>query len=152
MPHSLMVTLIQNPAAFALPEVVELFGRAFKSGEPATPTNVIMEMRKLCVQPNVGVLIGWEDAVPKSLVIIVEPTTALFDVPQVYHFYCNGGAGLKNKTVDAMVDWVREKGYTALSGSNWTGRSDKTFERIFRRVGRMDRIGAVYRIQVNEHE
>lgn len=148
---SLMVTLIQNPVAFALPEVVALFGRAFRSGEPASPTNVIMELRRMCVQPGVGVLIGWVDAEPKGVAIVVEPGTALFRNPHIYHFFCDGGIALRNKLLDAMVDWTRAKGYTGMSGSNWTGRSDKVFERTFKRAGRADRIGAAYRIQVNEH-
>lgn len=147
-----MVTLIQNPAAFAIPEVVALFGKAFRSGEPTSATNVIMELRTLCQLPSVAVLIGWEDAIPKALAIMVEPATALFQCPHVYHFYCCGGAALRNKVLDAMVDWTRQKGYTGMSGSNWTGRSDKTFERVFRRAGRAERIGAAYRIQVNEHD
>ena len=149
---SLLITPIQNPAAFAIPEVVALFGRAFRSGEPASPTNVIMELRRMCTLPGVGVFIGWADAEPKGVAIVVEPGTALFRDPHVYHFFCDGGIALRNKLVDAVVDWARAKGYTGLSGSNWTGRSDKTFERIFKRAGRADRIGAAYRIQVNDHE
>ena len=144
----LYVHRIENPAAFGVPAIVRLFGQAFAAGYPAPAPQVIMEMRRLIGMESLAVFYGSVDAEPRALAIVMVPSSPLFPLPQVYHFFNKGPARLRNLLLDAMVDWTREKGYTGLMVANWTGQSDEKFERGFRRIGSFERIGSAYKIEV----
>lgn len=139
------VIRLRNPAAFDLPEIQSLFVRAFDHPNYPPPDGIVSELKTTLRNPGLIVLVAHEDHVYTSLAVMFLPATRLMDEPSVYHVYNEGSVGAKNRLVDAMVETLRENGYTSARTANQSA-ADPVFERVFRRAGTLTRLGSLYRV------
>lgn len=150
---------IREPEVFNDPEVVDLFERAFVSEMPSNARSVLTDL-----QSNIGdyVLVGvarekatnplarYRNDRLVGLVIAFLPTDNLFKVPTIYHFYSTGSNEMRNMMIDAVVDWVKENGYNKFLASNFTKRPDCLWKRLFRRAGKLEKVGSIYMFELKE--
>ncbi len=151
---------IREPEAFNDPKIIDLFERAFASGMPSDAKSVLTDL-----QSSIGdyILVGIaresdaevnpydEDySILVGLVIAFLPTDLLFKVPTVYHFYSVGSSETRNMMIDAVVDWVKENGYNKVLASNFTKRPDCLWKRLFRRAGKLEKVGSIYTFELKE--
>ena len=141
-----MIIQLRNPEALALQPIRDLFARAFEDGNPAPLDVVLAELIPYLADPRLAVLLGREDNAFKALAVVFQPSSKLFPLPQVYHFYNEGSVKLRNSLSAAIVEWVKAQGYNGLHVVNWSVGTDEVWKRAFRCVGRFERIGSAFRI------
>jgi hypothetical protein len=141
-----VIIQLRNPEALSLQPIRDLFARAFEDGNPVPIGVILSSLTPYLDDPRLVVLLGREHGAYKALAIVFEMGTPLFPLPQVYYFYNEGSVGLRNSLTDAVVEWVKEQGYNGLQVANGSGKSDETWKRAFRRAGRLERIGSLFRI------
>jgi hypothetical protein len=141
-----MIIPLKNPEALSLQPIRDLFARAFEHGRPVGSDVFLAAIAPYLTDPRVAVLLGREDDAYKALAVVFLPSSPLFPLPQVYHFYNRGSVKLRNTLTDAVVEWVKSQGYNGLHVVNWTAGSDKAWTRAFQRAGRVERIGTAFRI------
>jgi hypothetical protein len=70
---------------------------------------------------------------PHSFCMIWLPKSdALEKIPQVLHLHSEGGRQETRALVDAVLNFVRDKGYNTLRAVNGSGRRDDVWARTFR--------------------
>jgi len=141
-----MIIRLRNPEALALQPIRDLFARAFESQTPVSFEVFMPAIEPYLSSPDVAVLVGREDNAYKAVTIALMPGSALFPFPQVYHFYNEGSAKLRNRLIDALVEWVKEQGYNSLHVAKWSDGPDKVWKRAFSRAGRFEKLGSTFRI------
>lgn len=146
---------IANPEALALPEVSDLFARAFESGEPANAEAVLAELSRIVPNPHLVVFATRDGARWCGLSIVMAPATRLFSGAQVYHFFNDGGKTSRDMLVAATVEWVRAMGHSAFYGASFSrphgdnaAHRERAFPRLFKSAGPATRLGAVYRFDL----
>ena len=142
-----MIIQLRNPEALTLQPIRDLFARAFEANKPVTFEAFMSEIVPHFSNPHFAILLGREDNVFKALAIVVSPASQLAPLPQVFYFYNEGSANLRNTLTDAIVEWVKEQGYNGVDVVNWSPGSDKVWARAFRRAGKMENIGSMFRIE-----
>lgn len=109
-------------------ELQSLFVRGMSPYFSATPAEIMREVASRVLQG--GVLVNYEKGLPVAFCIIHWPTNAL-DVPQILHFFSEGGRETTRKLVSSVLDKVKQKGYNKLRAINGAGISDEVWKRVF---------------------
>ena len=148
MDTSTSVVEVRNPEAFKLPEVVALFERGFRN-QPVDGGVLCTELAARVPADDVLVLIGCEEGQFAAFAVVAFPHPAFSPQPEVFHFYNEGPATLRNQLTDKIVAVTRERGYGGLYAANWACEKDETWCRLFRRAGQIEKVGAVFRIMYN---
>lgn len=143
----ILVTRVTYPDALEMDSIVDLFHKAFKHGVPTSPEVALAEFGRVMGHPDLLMLVGWEENVPVALMLATLPSSPLFVYPQVYHSYNRGSVRLRDALHKEMVDWASENGYNGLLIANWTGKGDKVFGRMLKKVGELYRIGSVFALE-----
>jgi len=110
----------------------ELFLRGMRSFFSASDAEIIREIVHYIQQG--GVLVQYEKGAPVAFCIIAWPISAL-DIPQILHFYSEGGRDNTRTLVGSVLDKVKQKGYNKLRAVNGSGISDEVWTRAFRHEG-----------------
>lgn len=140
------VVTLSNPEAMLREDVQDLFRRAFPEGGLVAPDgfdSVAEDFVKLVLDNNSEVLVAADKTGLKGLAIILYPDSPIIPTPQVFHLYCQGSFRAKDTLVQAVVDKVREKGYTRMWAINGTGKPDAVWARAFRKAGQPKPVGSV---------
>ncbi len=141
---------IRTVAALGDTGVYYLFDKAFASELPSDGDSVIGELMNIVEEDFVIIGVAKEGGILVGLTIAFLPTDDLFKVPTVYHFYSVGSSGMRNMMIDAVVDWVKENGYNKFLASNFTKRPDCLWKRLFRRAGKLEKVGSIYMFELKE--
>ena len=85
--------------------------------------------------------------------IYIPARNALEQVPQVMHFYSEGGRKETRALVDEVLNTVKAKGYNTLRAINGSGRRDAAWLRAFRHKDWMQNpVKTVYDFEVKKDE
>ncbi len=141
---------IRTARTFVEEEIVDLFDKAFVSNLPSDAISVIGELIDIAEEDFVLIGVAREDDVLVGLTIAFLPADGLIKVPTVYHFYSVGSSEMRNMMIDAVVDWVKENGYNKFLASNFTKRPDCLWKRLFRRAGKLEKVGSIYLFELKE--
>ncbi len=141
---------LRTTQAFVGDEMIALFDKAFASELPSDGNSVMGELFDIVEEDFVLIGVAREDDVLVGLTIVFLPADELFKVPTVYHFYSVGSSKTRNMMIDAVVDWVRENGYNKFLASNFTKRPDCLWKRLFRRAGKLEKVGSIYMFELKE--
>ena len=146
----MQVIRARNPAVFKHPEVEALMRRAFLDRPASIDFDKAQaDFEALINDERTGAFIGVDDdAVICAVGIIMLPQNALVSVPQALVMYNEGPAAVKNAVLDAVVDFVKQAGYTTYWALNRTGRDDAVWARAFRRAGDATKIASVMQFEV----
>lgn len=113
-------------------ELQELFIRGMKPFFKVSDGAILKEVANYVRKG--GVLLQSDKGKPVGFCIIHWPVSAL-DIPQVLHFYSEGGRALTQKLTGAVLDKVRRMGYNRLRATNGSGAPDDLWTRTFRHEG-----------------
>lgn len=141
------VLRLRNVAAYQLPEVEALVQRAFDA-QPLLPEAEVAleELRKYATDPALVVLVAREGEALTGLLVAFLPFTRLSDSASVYHLYTQTSAA-REALSEEIVDLLRDLGVSAMETLSLTGR-EEAFERLFRTVAPVKRIGAMFRFDL----
>lgn len=98
------------------------------------------------------ILLGVEDDDICALALLVLPDLADDNPAQVAHFYNEGSSRLRGKMVDAIVELLRENGHMKVWAINHTGAPDSVWGRMFRRAGRISKVGSIMEVRWDGEE
>ena len=145
------VIRVRNAFIFDAPEIVGLFklackGTYFAGGDVEA---ALQEFRKLVVDADAGVFIGFEDYTPRGL-FLISPPFPLFPVPQVWHAFNQGSKGLKKAMMQAGIAFLKDKGYNKIHAVNGTGIETELWKRVFGLRSCSKSIGTMHEIDINE--
>jgi hypothetical protein len=115
------VVELRNGAALNAPAVIELFERAFHGEHFADAT----EVRRWIAE-------RFDDDALAVLVAV------------------SGRMGVRAPLGAACAAWFRDRGYDAVRTMNFSGASDKAWERVFKRVAPVQRVAAVFDFDLRE--
>ena len=154
---------IRTSDALHDPDVVSLFDRAFAAELPADSDSILSELETIIEEDYTLVGIARErncfttihpvtgkDYDLVGLVITFLPVDGFNKFPVVYQFYSVGSNKMRNMMIDAVVDWVKENGYNKFLASNFTKRPDCLWKRLFRRAGKLEKVGSIYMFDVGQ--
>lgn len=138
------VMRVGNPKVLDIPEVEELFKKAFETGAMASgwSVDVKAELAQWIVDPMNGVWLGEEKGKFKSLLIVCLPQSRLMPKPCVYLVYNVGSKSLMRTMIQHGIEFIGKFGYTQFYGLNRT-TDDATYMRLFRHVGKIARTGSL---------
>lgn len=154
---------VETPAFFEIPEIIELFRRAFhgEHGERYEQFGVDAEEMRIYLRDNIlasgfhglatwlqfwvvlhdgefcGFIIGSYSPWPQC------PNCCLL------HIHVDK-AGVRDKLVTKAFGWAYGNGLTTISICNGSGKIDKVYQRWFRKYGRAKVVGSVMRIDLTE--
>ena len=138
-----------NPAAFEMVDIQQLVADAFADSYANDTDHIIDQLVRYVMNPNICILAGQEDLKWRALCIIT-PANFLPE-PQVFHFYVDGSSNLRKALVDSMVEWIKGEGYNGFWTSNINGENkDAAFKRLFKRIGKAEKMGTIFRFEVNQ--
>lgn len=132
------VKRIENPLAFRLPAVIEHLERW-----QGTKPELWLELVQATQDGTAAVWAGGADGKLQGLGIVCLPQDTLAVNPQVVHFHCDGGRVLRDRMVRAIVDFLLDKGYTAMWAVNQSGKPDAVWSRAFAAAGKSRPIGSI---------
>lgn len=138
------VIRLTNSRALAMPEVNDLFKRAFDGKWAETPwsAEVSQEMIGWIENESNAFWIGEENGKLKALLILLLPQGRILPLPMVYLVYNRGSRALLAHIVNIGVDFLKAAGYSRFAAIN-RGAPDPVFMRHFKRIGKLDRIGSI---------
>lgn len=124
------------------------FERAFKKGAQVDGWTALAALAQLMPNENIGIFMATEDSEWVGLVIGMLPSCDLFPTAHIYHIYNEGKPKALSDLVDAVVDWIRLRGYNRLQACNTIGASDEFYGRLFHRAGPMTTIGSAVEFDI----
>ena len=142
---------IRNPKALLTDNLQELLGRAFPGTDGILPpfAELKSEIATFIHHPKIGVMVGIDDNGDlNSFSLVMLPTTKIAPHPQILYFYSAGDDKLREATVQAVVDFVRENGYDTLWAINMTHRNDAAWQKLFQKGGKSRRIGSIMEVKI----
>ncbi len=147
---SMTVVQITQKTAFILPEMWELIKRAFKDGPilPGKALEALVDGSFL----NAGVVFaGVRDGKWQGLLMVVEPGWLSVD-PQVFQFYCHGGAKMRDELIRQGMAWGRAGGWERVIGFNWRKENDTAWIKAFKAAGVAEQVGTIYAFKLGDEE
>lgn len=142
------VLRIQNPLAYALPEVEALVHRAFDAQPSlAAPAVALEELRRLAALPYLVVLMMREGERWTGMVIATLPMTRLQQTATVYHLYTETSTA-RGELSRELVSLLDDLGLQAFETVNLNGAQDKAFERLFRQYAKITKRGTLFRFDL----
>ena len=141
---------IRATEAFVGDEIINLFDKAFASELPSDGNSVIGELMDIVEEDYTLVGVAREDGNLVGLTIAFLPVDDFNKFPVIYQFYSVGSSKMRNMMIDAVVDWVKENGYNKFLASNFTKRPDCLWKRLFRRAGKLEKVGSIYTFDVGQ--
>jgi len=143
--QKMQIGRVQDPAVVDDKRFVALVKAAVKTTVlKEEPIERLLEgLRDALSSENVGVFIGAEGPDLKAIAVVFLPMSKLSSSPQVYHFFCTGGAKMRDALVDKVLAFARKNGYNQLWAINGTGKPDAAWAYAFKRAGPPLRIGSV---------
>ena len=152
MKRKVRVARVQNPFILRVEGVQELLKRAFPVGGIIFPLGAeasALDIARMIAAPSsFGFFIGMEGHDFNGLAIVQLPQDTSICRPQVLHFYNSGGITLRNALTSAVVDFVKENGYSTFLAVNGTDHRDLVWARMFRRAGATKRVGSIMEFEV----
>jgi hypothetical protein len=149
---------LQNSEALDLPEIEELFRKAFPGDEHFAPYDDARDEFKFAIQrnPNIAIHVGVEDGEPRGLSVTTLPGGKLVLRPSVVHFYVGradrGGASaeLRKAMQDAIVNYIGSHGYTKFEAvcPHTSPKRVAAWRRLFRRGGKAEQVGSIERFTI----
>ena len=143
------VVELRNGAALNAPAVIELFERAFHGEHFADATEVRRWIAERFDDDALAVLVAVSGSEFVGLALLAAWTSPLEPKPWVAHFYA-GRMGVRAPLGAACAAWFRDRGYDAVRTMNFSGASDKAWERVFKRVAPVQRVAAVFDFDLRE--
>ena len=142
--------LFRIRTAKALDDIEFLFNDAFTTGIPSDASLIHDEIRTLITEDFTLVGVAREDDSFVGLVVAFLPVDGFNAFPSVFQFYSVGSSKMRNMMIDAVVDWVKENGYNKFLASNFTKRPDCLWKRLFRRAGKLEKVGSIFMFELKE--
>ena len=148
---------MQNAQALHVPEVKDLFTRAFASSDLLPKyEDVAEDIERAVASPLLGLFVGVEDAEFRGLLAIMLPGSKMDQMPHVLHFYTGradrhgASAPLRHAMMKAAVDFVLGNGYTTYRAvcPYVTPRKIAAWQRLFRKGGKSREIGRIMEFTV----
>jgi hypothetical protein len=126
-----------------------LLKRAVKAVEypGTTPLEFASYLKSRIGLSDVGVFVGFEDSVPRAIVMAVLPEGPFMIAPQIALVYNQGSKALIRKLGARLRQWLLENGFTEALGINMT-HSEAGFSRVFAHFGEPSRFGVVVRFRL----
>lgn len=121
---------LKNPRALLVPELANLFKRAFEKVKFAAPggfDSVAADIFEFVQNDNYFVFLGAEKGHFKTLAMGFYPSNHIFPYPTIVLIYNEGSKELKDLLVRKMVDTMVSMGYTACWAVNASGHSNKAW-------------------------
>lgn len=151
------VVRMQNPQALLLPEVEDLWRKAFDSVETLPAYDEAKdEIADAITLPNFAAFVGVEEGQFRGLLLICLPATKFAMHPLILHFYVGradrGGASakLRKDMIKTGVDFMASEGYTTFQAM-WPWTEEKKIaglKRLFRHGGKAQEIGRIVRFTI----
>jgi hypothetical protein len=138
------VTRVRTRATLELPEVKELVLRAVTGTRypGTTPSKVYLELLGRISEDALGVFVSRDDSGPRSVAVVLLPTSNLMMYPQVALVYSEGPPTHIKAVLERVRGWLRKAGHERALGINlW--RSDRAFMRGFCHFGKPSRMGSL---------
>lgn len=107
-------------------EMQELIVRGMKDFFHASPEAILRELGEGVRSGKYRVFFH-----SNSAYCIIQLPSSPFEVPQVVHFYSER-PGSRGALVSAVLDFIKQSGYTTLRAVNGSGVPDETWVRTFR--------------------
>lgn len=145
------VVRMQNPRAFSVEPLRDLFRKAFPGDDNVGPfEGNEQEFAALVQDDRIGVLVGVEDGDFRAVAVVGIPRSPLVPHPEVIKVYVGrpdrGGAGapLRKALFQAIVDFIVQNGYTTFRSfcPATTQKELAAWRRFFRKGGEAKTVGS----------
>ena len=138
------VIRIQNPFSFRAGFMIKLVRDAFKNHPVIDPDKMILELQRMSRMSSIAIFAGQENMQWKAFVVVKVPNGGIMTKPEFMHLYNKGSARLRREIVTMGIDWIKGNGYNSLVASNINMEQDAEFKRLFRWVGKIEKICTFY--------
>lgn len=128
---------------------MDLFERAFHGEHFADATEARRWVAERFHDEGLAVLVVVAGNEFVGLALLANWTSALEPKPWVAHFYADG-VGVRAPLGAACAAWFRDRGYDAARTMNFSGASDKAWERVFKRVAPVKPVATVFDFDLRE--
>lgn len=136
------VVNVRNNKIMAVPAFREFLERALLQ----SPWGIaaVDEVGKLMGEKLADVLVGFENSLPAAMSVILYPSSALDQHPQVIHIYNEGSHSIRRALVKETADAIAARGYATFWAVNYSGRTDELWLRAIQPEGwNANRIGTL---------
>lgn len=122
---------LANPGAlFGIPEVADLFDRAF--GDFPTDAGLVRAwLVEFFPYGRLSVFLGREEGAWKGLLILSDATTPFSEVPQVLHFWAPNAPAVRDALLAKLRAWMGQRGYPSVRAWNGSGKPDPEYVERF---------------------
>ncbi len=129
-----MIVRVTKPDAFKLPEIRALFLSALLLGKD--PERSVDKLAERCLDPRVGIFVGFEQGEPRAQVVVQIPPDPRTDRPLIDLGTNRGGSrALKRDMLAVALAFMRAAGYNQAWFFNGSGHSDKAYLRTAKANG-----------------
>lgn len=134
------VVTVKNPAAWELP-----FVKRALSSIPGTPEEIDFS----AVLEAYEILLVFNEGEPQTLAVLSFHNGPLRDMPAVVLFYSEGDAEARNALISTIIARIKEEGYQRFMTGNWSGGSDRAWQRLFKQDGvTFTPVGTTFMVEV----
>lgn len=143
---------VKNPRALADPTLRLFLVEALSSSTlPYEDPEAAAEALWAQVVAGQGAMhLALEGGIYWGVALTLLPNGPLNGAPRVVVFYVRKRApkGTKSGLIQALVDYIRENGYTWGWAINATGSRDSVYKRAFRKAGKIRKLGSIMEFQL----
>ena len=129
-----MIVPLRHPALFKVPEFQEFLRRAF-SRTPWRTDDILEHLEKTITLPRISTILNVEQGEYLGIAVVALPESKLDPFPQIIHLYSEGPIRNRKVIIQAVVDFMEERGYTKVWAVNYTGKPDKVYQRVMKPQG-----------------
>jgi len=141
---------INNPQAFKLPDIRDLFERSFAYSDDFDADKVIRQIQLVSSLPLFHIIVAQQRTSYRALLIGIEPVNDLIPQPEVFHFFNEGTKETLDALISYFVEKMRARGYSEIRTINRRPNQSKAYFRLFDKAGEGEVIGHLVRFKTGE--
>lgn len=143
----MQIIRVRNPGATRDPALQDFMLEALTSVQMAwsAPEAVVPELLERALSPMGALHIAMDRGQYRGISITTLPSGPVDELPRVVLFYVRRGSkkGLRQALIQGVVDFLKENHYTKGWAINGTGRPDSLYARMFRKAGKIKKVGSI---------